>query len=119
MWAVCCLAFLAFYVRVSKFTVPSDNLYDKDCHLSMEDISIDSRDDPRLLNVTIKQSKTDPFQVGVDLYLGATGATICLVKGLLPYLALRGQCKGPFFILEDGRYLTHQRLCSLPYGAIF
>lgn len=112
IWAACCLAFFGF-LRVSEFTVPSDNLYDKDCHLSIDDISIDSRDDPRLLKVTIKQSKTDPFRVGIDLYLGATGATICPVKGLLPYLALRGHRKGPLFILEDGRYLTRQRLCSL------
>ena len=113
MWAACCLAFFGF-LRVSEFTVPSDNLCDKDCHLSMEDILIDSRDDPHLLKVTIKQSsKTDPFRVSVDLYLGATGATTCPVKGLLPYLALRGHCKEPVFILEDGRYLTRQRLCSL------
>ena len=58
----------------------------------------------------LKQSKTDPFQKGVDLYLGATGTTICPVRGLL---VLRAHHKGPLFILEDGRYLTRQCLCSL------
>ena len=111
-WAACCLAFFGF-LRVSEFTTPSDTQYDKDCHLSIDDISIDSRDNPQLLKVTLKQSKTDPFRKGVDLYLGATGTTIYPVRGLLPYLALRGHHKGPLFILKDGRYLTRQRLCSL------
>ena len=111
-WAVCCLAFFGF-LRVSEFTVPSDAQYDKDCHLSIDDISIDNRKNPQLMRVTLKQSKTDPFQRGVDLYFGATGETTCPIKGILPYLALHGNHKGPLFILKDGKYLTRQRLNSL------
>ena len=70
IWVACCLAFFGF-LQVSEFTAPSDIWYDNDCHLSIDDISIDSRDNPQLLKVTIKQSKTDPFRVGVDLYLGS------------------------------------------------
>ena len=88
MWAAYCLAFFGF-LRVSEFTTPSDSQYDKDCHLSIDDISIHSRDNPQLLKVTLKQFKIDPFCVGVDFYLGATGGTICPVKVLLPYLAAR------------------------------
>ena len=110
--AACCLAYFGF-LRVSKFTTPSDTQYDKDCNLSIDDISIDSRDNPQLLKVTLKQSKTDPFWVGIDLYLGATGATVCPVRGLLPYLPLRGHHKGPLCILEDGKYLTRQCLFTL------
>ena len=58
MWAACCLAFFGF-LRVSEFTTPSDTHYDKDCHVSIDDISIDSRDNPQLLKVTLKQSKID------------------------------------------------------------
>ena len=112
MWAACCLAFFGF-LRVSEFTTPSDTHYDRDCHLSIDDISIDSRDNPQLLKVTLKQSKTDPFRVGVDLYLGATGGTICPVKALLPYLAVCGQYKALLFILKDRKYLTRQCLCTL------
>jgi len=50
---------------------------------------VDSRDQPQLLKATIKQSKADPFRKGVDLYLGATSGTLCPVKALLPYLAIR------------------------------
>ena len=101
MWAAYCLAFFWFR-SVSEFTTLSDSQYNKDCHLSIDDISIHSRDNPQLLKVTLKQSKTDPFHVGVDLYLRVTGGTICPVKALLPYLAVCGQYKGPLFILEDG-----------------
>ena len=117
MWAACCLAFFGF-VRVSKFTTPSDTHYDKDCYLSIDDISIDSRDNAQLLKVTLKESKTDHFRVGVDLYLTATGGTICPVKALLPYLAMCGQYKGPLFNLEDGKYLTRQCLCTLLNGLL-
>ena len=104
-WAACCLAFFGF-LHMSEFTTPSDTQYDKDCHLSIDDISIDSRDNPQLLKVTLKQSKTktDPFRVGVNLYLRATGAT---------WEKSSGHHKGPLFILEDGKYLTCQRLCTL------
>ena len=107
MWAACCLAFFGF-LRVSEFTIPSQEQYDQSCHLSLSDISVDSRNNPRLLRVSIKQSKTDPFRRGVDLHLGATDETLCPVRGMLPYLALRGGQKGPLFMLKDGRGLTRQ-----------
>ena len=49
------------FLWVSKFTTPSDTHYDKDCRIGIDDISIDSRDNPPLLKVTLKQSKTDPI----------------------------------------------------------
>ena len=59
LWAACCLAFFGF-LRVSEFTTPSAASYDPMLHLSMKDIAVDNKDNPRLLQVTIKQSKTDP-----------------------------------------------------------
>ena len=43
----------------------------------------------------IKQSKTDPFCVGVYLFLGKTDEVICPIKGILPYLAIRGSMPAP------------------------
>lgn len=60
---------------------PCNSHYDKDCHLSIDDISIDSKDNLQLLRVTPKPSKTDSFQSGIELYLGVMGATICPLKG--------------------------------------
>jgi len=47
---------------------------------------VDNCDHPKLLKVTIKQSKADPYRKGVDLYLGATDGRLCPVKALLSYL---------------------------------
>jgi len=43
LWAVCCLAFFGFLL-VSEFTIPSQDAYDPSVHLSLQDISINSRD---------------------------------------------------------------------------
>ena len=111
-WAACCLAFFDF-LRVSEFTVPTQEQYDQSCHLSLGDISLDNRDNPCLLRVHIKQSKTDPFRKGIEIYLGAKNDSICPLKGILPYLALRGKCDGPLFIFPDGRGLTRQSFSSM------
>ena len=107
LWAACCLAFFGF-MRVGEFTIQNQDSYDKSAHLSFSDISVNSRRQPHLLKVTIKQSKTDPFHQGVDIYLGATQRPICPISGILPYLAARGNRAGPLFITEDGRALTRQ-----------
>ena len=46
-WAACCLAFFGF-LRVSGFTIPSQEQYDQSCHLSLGDASLDNRDTPCL-----------------------------------------------------------------------
>lgn len=112
MWAACCMAFFGF-MRVSEFTIPSKAGYDKSCHLSLSDIAVDSRQNPRLLKVTIKESKTDPFRKGVHIYLGATGHLVCPILGILPYLAARGNTPGPLFLTEKGEGLTRQHFATL------
>ena len=111
-WAACCLAFFGF-LRSSKFTVPSQYEYDGSVHLSVQDISIDSRSAPRMIRVRINQSKT-----GVDIYLGRTDTDICPVKAIPPYLAIRKNCPGPLFIQEDGKMLTWQMFSSIVKGIL-
>lgn len=41
------------------------------------------------LRVTIKQSKTDPFRRGIDLFLGKTTTNRFPVKAMLNYLLVR------------------------------
>ena len=84
LWATCCLAFFGF-LCISDFTILSVTSYDPKCHLSMKDVAVDNRDNPRLLQVAIKQSKTDPFRRGVNIYLGAIDSTICPIKAVLAY----------------------------------
>lgn len=105
--AACCIAFFGF-LWVSEFTIPSQEQYDQSCYLSLCDVSLDNRNHPRMLKVSIKHSKTDPFRRGVYIYLRATDSTLRPLKGILPYLCLRGDHEGPLFIMEDGRGLTRQ-----------
>ena len=62
-----------------------------------------------MIRVSIKQSKTDPFRWGVDLFMGKTGTDLCLVKAMLQYLVVRGTQRGSLFCFQDGRLLTRQR----------
>jgi len=75
LWATCCLAFFGF-LCVSEFTIPTD--YDPSLHLSMQDIAIDHRDNPSILKVIIKQSKTDPFRQGVQIYIPGSNTQKCM-----------------------------------------
>ena len=111
IWAACYLAFFGF-LRSSKFTVPAQDCFDNSTHLSPQDIAIDCRHSPSMIKVRIKQSKTDPFLQGVDLYLGKTDKDICPVRAILPYLALRSNRPGPLFMGTDGKMLTRQTFSS-------
>ena len=106
------MAFIGF-MRVGEFTIPTKDGYVKGSHLSLSDILIDKCNNPRLLRVNIKQSKTDPFRQGVNIYSGATGKSICPVAGILPYLAAQGDHQGPLFTTEDGSGLTWQTFATL------
>ena len=105
IWAACCLSFFGF-LRVSEFTVPAQEQCDHTTHLSFANISINNKHSPQLIKVHIKQSKTDLFRQGVDIYLEKTERAICPIKGIIPYLALRGGHPGPLFMFQDGRFLT-------------
>ena len=110
-WAMCCLAFFGF-LRVSKFTIPGDSTYDPACHLSLNDIAVDSRANPRLLQLLLKQSKTDPFKQGATVHLGATDNPVCPVKAVLSYLEKRSTRPGPLFITSEGKGWTRRMFCA-------
>ena len=112
LWAACCLAIFGF-LRCGEFTVPSQTDYDPDTHLSLTNIALDNKVSPSVIQVKIKQSKTDPFRQGVDIYLGRTGKDICPIQAIVPYLIIRGAQPDPLFVFSDGSYLTRQRFASL------
>ncbi len=64
------------------------------------------------MQVTLKQSKTDPFRHGVTLTLGATGQALCTVAAMADYLMWRGLEPGALFKFSDGRLLTRKRLVA-------
>ena len=109
LWAACCLGFFGF-LRSGEMTVPSDSAYDPSVHLSYKDIAVDDPANPQTVSVFIKQSKTDPFRRGINLFLGRTSSDLCPVMALLNYLVVRGPSEGSLFMFSDGRLLTRQRL---------
>ena len=111
LWAAATMCFFGF-LRAGEVVAPPDSSFDPCVHLSVGDVSVDSRSAPKYLAVNIKASKTDPFRQGVTIYLGRTHDQICPVAATLNYLVVRGTVKGPLFIFGDGRYLTRDRFVS-------
>ena len=109
LWAAACTGFFCF-LRAGEFTVPSAGAYDREVHLSLNDLATDCHSNPSLFRVRIKQSKTDPFRQVVDVYLGATGTAICPVHALWAYLEKRGPSLGPLFLFHSGTQLTRAAL---------
>ncbi len=99
LWAACCLCFFAF-LRVGEMTSPAVRAYDPEVHLRVEDVAIDKPSHPSLLRIRIKQSKTDPFRRGVDLFVGRTFSVLCPVAAVLDYLSVRGMSPGPVYVSE-------------------
>ncbi len=108
LWAASCLCFFGF-LRMGEAVVPSDSGYDPAVHLSFKDIQVGNISRPQWVEVRIKASKTDPFRLGVTIYLGATGKWLCPVASLLAYMVLRGNKAGPLFSFSNGRLLTRAR----------
>jgi len=74
--------------------------------LSLKDVAIDNRKEPRLLQLALKQSKTDTFKQGCKVYVGATDNIICPIKAVISYLSKRTNQPGPLFITKDGKGWT-------------
>ena len=104
LWAAASLCFFGF-LRSGEITTPSDSSFDSSCHLSHGDVTVDELDNPSMLRVHLKASKTDPFRTGVDVFVGKTGGPLCPVGAMLKYLVARGCRPGPL----DGRLLTRSR----------
>ena len=105
LWAMCCLAFFGF-LSVSEFTIPTEGSYDPSRHLSLSDIAVNNRKKPHLLQLSLKESKADPFKQGVKVYVGATDSLVCPIQAVLSYLGRRSKQPGPLFITKEGNGWT-------------
>ena len=109
LWAACCVGFFGF-MRSGEFTLTSATAFNPTCHLSIQDVAIDSHSNPTLMQLHLKESKTDQFRQGAFIYLSRTGTDLCPVSALLAYLAIRGDVPGPLFIHQDRSPLTKHKL---------
>ena len=94
-------------------TVPSANSFDPGWHLTPMDVAVDNLQQPSLIQVSLKGSKTDQTRQCVKLFIGKTNNKSCLVAAMLAYLAVRGFDHSPLLRSEDGHPLTHSKLVSL------
>ena len=81
-------------------------------HLSFSDVAIDDPQNPSIMLVHLKTSKTDSFRKGVDIFLGRTHNELCPISTMLAYLAVRGGAAGPLFKFRNGLLLTRDRLVA-------
>lgn len=107
LWAASCLCFFGF-LRSGEIVSPTTKSHDPAYHLTVRDVSVDSREAPSRIQVQIKASKTDPFRQGIMLHIGRTDNCLCPVTAVLGYIVARGSSPGPLFRWEDGRFLTRE-----------
>ena len=96
-------------MRAGELTVLSDAEFDEKVHLCVADVVLDNKRNPSMVRVTVKQSKTDPFRKGVELFIGRTGTNLFPVAALLDYLSVRVSGPGRLFVFTDGWTLSRQR----------
>lgn len=101
LWVAASLSFFGF-MRSGELTIPSAASYDEGSHLTFNDVAVDSLSKPSVLQVRLKASKTDPFCLRVNIYVGRTGNSLCPVSAVLHYMVARGPGPGPFFRFDDG-----------------
>lgn len=111
LWAVCSLCFFGFF-RSGELTIPAQGAFDQGAHLCFSDVTVDSAENPQVLKVRLKASKTDPFREGIDVFVGKTDNDLCPVAAVLRFMTLRGPGPGPLFAFRDGRPLTQPRLVT-------
>ena len=109
--------FFAF-LPVGEMTAPSDKGFDPAVHLGIGDVAVDDPWVPSVVRIRIKQSKTDPFRKGIDLFVGKTASAVYPVAALLDYLQERGMGPGPLFRYRDGCVLTRPRFAAVVRSAL-
>jgi hypothetical protein len=69
-------------MRAGELTSRLGEAFEPSFSLTPEDVSVDDHDNPSMVHIHLKCSKTDPFWHGVDIYLGRTGRDLCPVAAL-------------------------------------
>lgn len=105
LWAACCTGFFGF-LRCGEFLLPDSTPFDGSAHMAVADVAVDSHQNPTIVAIRIKQSKTDQYKEGTTIYLGKTSTEICPVTAILHYLTVRPDGQGPLFVMSDLKPVT-------------
>ena len=101
--AAYCLGFCGF-PRAGKFTTLRP--FDPSTHVAVSDEQADTLVNPTCFKIRIKYSKTKPFRMACDIYVGCSSGSIYPVAAIGHSLALRGAATGPLSRYADGRPLS-------------
>ncbi len=85
IWAATTICFFGF-LRAGEVVAPAEGSFDPTHHLTYADIRIDNCTCPRMVEVRIKASKTDPFRRGISVYIGRTENDLFPVAAALDYM---------------------------------
>ena len=80
---------LFWFMRAGEFTVKCSQDFDIDPSLSVLDVAVDSHTNLYMVRVYLKQSKTNLFRHGVDIFLGCMDAVLCPVAVILHNAVLK------------------------------
>ena len=116
-WAACCVAFFGFFFGCGEFTC---SLHTEQVAyvISIDDISIDSHQNPQFLFIHLRKSKTDRYGRGVLISLGRTNSEICPVSAMLSFIAMRPFIPGPLFVSLDGCPLSRDTFVHIVREAL-
>jgi len=107
--AAYCLGLYGF-LRAGEFTTLRS--FDPSTHVAVSDVQADTLVNPTCFKIRIKYSKTKPFRMACDIYVGCGSGSICPVPAIGHFPALRGAASGPLCRYADGRPLSWQQLSS-------
>ena len=97
------------FLQAGEAVALKENFYSSQ-HLTYKDIIVDNLADPMHMEVNIKQLKTDPFRVGVKVWIGRTRGDLCQVTAVLAYMALCGP-EGSYIPLSEQQPTNKTEAC--------
>ena len=97
LWAVCCTAFFGFF-RLGELLLADGTTFNPRLHLAWGDVAVDDPQEPRMVRIHLKQSKTDQLGQGAHIILGKTRSDLCPVAAVLGYVVSRGAHPGALFL---------------------
>ena len=108
LWAASSLCFFGFF-RSGEISVPTSCKFDPECHLTIQDISVDDPSNPKAVCLN-SQRQIRSVKVWKYTIIGATDNQLCPVTALMAYLAIRDRdLSSPLFKFRNNEPLTGDR----------
>lgn len=103
LWSAATTAFFGL-LRCSEYTCQFPTSFNPSTDLRYSNVTISSN--LTIMIIRIRASKTDPFRLGCNIRVGATGDRCCPVRAMSRYLSVHPMPMGPLFIFSSHRFIT-------------